>query len=94
MPTYEYECRECGHRFELFQSIKGKPRRKCPECGGRVERLIGSGAAVIFRGSGFYQTDYRSPEYKRKAKAELDGGSKSGACSEAKPTPDKSAKSD
>ena len=70
MPTYEYECRDCGHVFEKFQSITARRLRKCPECAGRVERLIGSGAGVIFRGSGFYQTDYRSAEYKKTAKAE------------------------
>ena len=70
MPTYEYECGSCGHRFEIFQSIKDKPRKKCPECGKGVERLIGAGSAVIFKGSGFYQTDYRSSDYKKKAEAE------------------------
>ena len=70
MPTYEYECRSCGHQFEAFQAITDKPLRKCPECGKGVRRLIGAGAAVIFRGSGFYQTDYRSADYDRKAKSE------------------------
>ena len=71
MPTYEYECTACSHRFERFQSITAKPVRTCPECGKRkVRRLIGPGAAVIFKGSGFYQTDYRSSDYKSKAKAE------------------------
>lgn len=60
MPTYDYRCNECGHEFETFQSITASPLKKCPECGRRkLERLIGSGAAVIFRGSGFYCTDYR-----------------------------------
>ncbi len=70
MPTYEYECSSCGHRFEVFQSIKDRPRRKCPECGKGVKRLIGAGSAVIFKGSGFYQTDYRSSDYKKKAESE------------------------
>jgi len=59
MPTYEYECKACEHRFEKFQSITARPLRKCPRCGGRVRRLIGAGAGVIFKGSGFYETDYK-----------------------------------
>lgn len=71
MPTYEYECGACGHGFEIFQSITESPKKKCPACGKmKAKRLIGSGAALIFKGSGFYQTDYRSSEYKQKAKAE------------------------
>ena len=70
MPTYEYECGSCGHRFEVFQSIKDKPKKRCPECGKGVKRLIGSGSAVIFKGSGFYQTDYRSSDYQKKAESE------------------------
>ena len=71
MPTYDYECRECGHRWELFQQMKENPKRKCPECGRlRARRLIGPGAGIIFRGSGFYQTDYRSQSYKDAAKAD------------------------
>jgi len=71
MPTYEYECKACGATFERFQSITDKPIRRCPTCRGqRVRRLIGTGAGILFRGSGFYQTDYRSEEYKAKAKAE------------------------
>jgi len=71
MPTYDYECSSCNHTFELFQNITERPRRKCPRCGRMtLRRLIGNGAAVIFKGSGFYQTDYRSKEYKEKAKAE------------------------
>ena len=65
MPTYEYECNRCGHAFERFQSMTDKPVRTCPACKGRsVRRLIGTGAAIIFKGSGFYQTDYRSESYK------------------------------
>lgn len=59
MPTYEYECKKTGRRFEMFQNITEAPVRKCPECGGKVRRLIGTGAAVIFKGSGSYATDYR-----------------------------------
>jgi len=71
MPTYEYECDACGHRFEEFQQISDAPLKTCPECKKRkLRRLIGAGAAVLFKGSGFYQTDYRSSDYKQKAKAE------------------------
>ena len=70
MPTYEYECQKCGHRFELFQMMSEEPKKRCPECRGKVKRLIGSGAGIIFKGSGFYQTDYRSDSYKKAAKAE------------------------
>ena len=59
MPTYEYECEQTGRRFEVFQNMSDKPVRRCPECGGKARRLIGSGGAVIFKGSGFYATDYR-----------------------------------
>lgn len=71
MPTYDYVCDACDHRFELFQSITAEPEKKCPECGKRkLRRLIGPGAAIIFKGSGFYQTDYRSESYKSKASSE------------------------
>ena len=59
MPTYEYECTACSHQFESFQAITAKPLKKCPECGGAVKRLIGRGAGIIFKGSGFYETDYK-----------------------------------
>jgi putative FmdB family regulatory protein len=65
MPTYDYICENCGLEFEEFQSITAKPLRKCPECGKRrLKRLIGSGSAVLFKGAGFYETDYRSENYK------------------------------
>ena len=68
MPTYDYECDACGHTFELFQSISDSVKRKCPECGKpKLRRLFGTGAAVMFKGSGFYQTDYRSDSYKQAA---------------------------
>lgn len=75
MPTYEYECTCCGHRFEKFQSIIAPPVKPCPRCGKRVRRLLGAGAGVIFKGSGFYVTDYRSESYKKAAKAEKEGQS-------------------
>ena len=71
MPTYDYVCDACEHAFELFQSIKEEAKRKCPECGKqKLRRLIGPGAAIVFKGSGFYQTDYRSESYKKAAAAE------------------------
>ena len=70
MPTYDYECRECGHRWELFQRMSENPKRKCPECGRlKAKRLIGPGAGIIFKGSGFSQPDYRSQSHKADAKA-------------------------
>ncbi|MBU0616716.1 MAG: zinc ribbon domain-containing protein, partial [Planctomycetes bacterium] len=71
MPTYEYACESCGHEFEEFQSITARPLKKCPQCGKpKLHRLIGTGGGVIFKGSGFYQTDYRSESYKKAAEAE------------------------
>ena len=76
MPTYDYVCRSCGHQFELFQTISAPVKRKCPQCAARkLERLIGAGSGVLFKGSGFYQTDYRSDSYKKAAAAEKGGGS-------------------
>ncbi|TVM03029.1 MAG: FmdB family transcriptional regulator [Candidatus Brocadia sp. WS118] len=73
MPTYDYRCNACSHSFELFQHIKENPVKKCPACGKlKAVRVIGAGGAVIFKGSGFYQTDYRSDEYKSKAKKETE----------------------
>ncbi len=60
MPTYDYRCLSCKHKFELFQSMMEEPISTCPECGGEVKRLIGAGAGPIFKGSGFYQTDYKN----------------------------------
>jgi putative FmdB family regulatory protein len=75
MPTYEYRCDACGHAFEKFQSITSDPIKKCPACGkNKVKRLIGTGAGMIFKGSGFYITDYRDKSYSDKAKAESGGG--------------------
>ena len=70
MPTYDYECDACGHEFELFQSITEPNKRKCPECKKlKLRRLFGTGAAVVFKGSGFYETDYRSESYKKGAES-------------------------
>ncbi|MFC1738860.1 FmdB family zinc ribbon protein [Planctomycetota bacterium] len=66
MPTYEYRCENCGYEFEQFQSITARSLHKCPECGrNTLKRLLGTGAGVIFKGNGFYQTDYRSESYKK-----------------------------
>ena len=75
MPTYEYECQKCGHRFDEFQSMTAKPLVRCPKCKGKLKRLIGAGAGFLFKGSGFYVTDYRSKGYKESAKKEKGGGS-------------------
>jgi putative FmdB family regulatory protein len=86
MPTYDYECDACGHKFELFQSISAPVEKKCPECKkNKLRRLIGTGAAVVFKGSGFYQTDYRSDSYKKAAdKDKPSSESKSDSKSESK----------
>ncbi|MCL4203353.1 MAG: zinc ribbon domain-containing protein [Pirellulaceae bacterium] len=68
MPTYDYECTACDHSFELFQNINDPVKKKCPACGkSKLRRLFGTGAALLFKGSGFYQTDYRSDSYKKGA---------------------------
>jgi putative FmdB family regulatory protein len=76
MPTYDYACAKCGHEFEVFQSMKDERLTKCPQkgCRGKVERRIGTGAGFVFKGSGFYITDYRSEGYKADAKKEAGGG--------------------
>jgi putative FmdB family regulatory protein len=74
MPTYEYECQKCGHRFEEFQSMKDAALTKCPKCKGKLKRLIGAGAGFIFKGSGFYTTDYRSSSYQEKKKSSESSG--------------------
>jgi putative FmdB family regulatory protein len=92
MPTYEYSCQKCGQNFEAFQSMRDEPFRECPKelCRlskwghGKVKRLLGTGAGLIFKGSGFYTTDYRSQSYKEAAKKEAapkvgEGGEKSAA---------------
>jgi putative FmdB family regulatory protein len=81
MPTYEYACRKCGHQFEQFQSMRDAPLRKCPACGQpALKRLVGGGAGLIFKGSGFYITDY-----KNKGAAKKDGGGEPSKPAEAKP---------
>src|SRR5437870_9688887 len=86
MPTYEYKCDACGAEFERFQSITAEPIKRCPECDkAKVRRLISTGAGLIFKGSGFYITDYRDKSYTDKAKADSDGGeSKSESTAESK----------
>lgn len=95
MPTYDYECDACGHEFELFQSISEPIKRKCPECKKqKLRRLFGTGAAVVFKGSGFYETDYRSESYKKGAeKAKKDTEKKSDSKSSGK-SEKKATKSD
>jgi putative FmdB family regulatory protein len=72
MPTYEYKCDHCNKKFELFQKITEEPIAKCPSCGARAQRLFGTGSGFIFKGSGFYATDYRSESYRKREKEEKD----------------------
>jgi putative FmdB family regulatory protein len=105
MPTYEYKCNNCGHKFEKFHSITSPAIRKCPECGkNAVERLISAGGGLIFKGSGFYITDYRDAAYTDKAKADTEksqapaktgeGESKPATTADAKPETKADSKSD
>jgi putative FmdB family regulatory protein len=87
MPTYDYVCDGCGHAFELFQSMTDAVKKTCPKCGKKkLRRLIGAGGAIVFKGSGFYKTDYRSESYTKAAAAESpktgDGGKGSGKSGE------------
>jgi putative FmdB family regulatory protein len=100
MPTYDYVCDACNHEFEAFESIKADPQTVCPECSEhKLRRKIGAGAAILFKGSGFYITDYRSDSYKKGAAADKSGGgsdSKSASKGDSKsssptPTPTASA---
>ncbi|OJW22723.1 MAG: FmdB family transcriptional regulator [Planctomycetales bacterium 71-10] len=97
MPTYDYVCDACGHEFEAFESIKADPQTDCAACGKpSLRRRIGPGAAILFKGSGFYQTDYRSDSYKKAAKADTSSGgpsngSSSGGESKKAPSPPPSA---
>ncbi|HUW83527.1 MAG TPA: zinc ribbon domain-containing protein [Phycisphaerae bacterium] len=85
MPTYEYQCQQCGHDFEQYQQITARPLRRCPSCGQTaLKRLIGTGAGVLFRGSGFYQTDYRSAGYKEAAKKDKPEGAAGSVGSDSK----------
>jgi len=70
VPTYDFRCGRCGKVFESFEKIDGPRHKTCPACGGRATRMIGSGAGIIFKGSGFYETDYRSKEYRKRLKEE------------------------
>jgi len=95
MPRYDYECQKCGTRFEVVQSMNDAKLEDCPEnsCDGRVKRLLGTGAGLIFKGSGFYQTDYRSPSYQEGAKAEKAGAkAESGAATGGGPPQAEAAK--
>jgi putative FmdB family regulatory protein len=99
MPTYDYRCKSCDHTWELFQPITAKPVQECPECGkATANRIIGPGAGIIFKGSGFYQTDYRSESYKKGAeaakKSEEKASGKSDGGSDAKAAPASKTKSD
>jgi len=81
MPNYDYECQKCGNRLEVFQSMNDAKLTDCriEGCGGELRRLLGTGGGIIFKGSGFYQTDYRSSSYQAGAKAEGGGASKGDA---------------
>lgn len=93
MPTYDYECTACEHKFEEFQSITAKTLKVCPKCGKRkLRRLVGAGAALLFKGSGFYCTDYRSSSYKSQAGSESSANSASSSSSSTAPS--SSTKSD
>ena len=95
MPTYDYECDACGHRYELFQQISENPKKKCPKCGkSKLRRLFGTGAALMFKGSGFYQTDYRSESYKKASEAEKKSSSESTSPSSEKKDSSTTAKSE
>ena len=78
MPNYDYQCEKCGHVFEVFQRMNDSKLEDCPkdDCSGKVRRLLGTGAGVIFKGSGFYQTDYRSESYKKGQSKESGSGAK------------------
>ena len=78
MPTYEYRCRKCGHQFEVFHGIKDETPRRCPRCRSRAQRVPAGGAGLLFKGSGFYITDYRSKTYREKARQEKSGGTAAG----------------
>ncbi|NQV24144.1 MAG: zinc ribbon domain-containing protein [Rhodopirellula sp.] len=96
MPTYDYKCANCEHQWEEFQSITAKPLRKCPECGKlKAKRMIGPGAGIIFKGSGFYETDYRSSSYSKDAAADKKASESSNKPSDSSSkSSDKSSKSD
>ena len=72
MPTYDYKCSECNHTFEYFQPMSAEPLKECPKCTGRLKRIIGTGSGPIFKGSGFYQTDYKGKSQQSKKSSETD----------------------
>lgn len=95
MPTYDYRCDACEHEFELFQSMTDSAKRKCPSCGkAKLRRLIGTGAGVIFKGSGFYETDYRSDSYSKAAAAEKKSTSDKSDSADSKKSDTKAASPD
>lgn len=99
MPTYDYQCLDCGSKFELFQNMTEDPIQECPDCRGKVKRLIGAGAGLIFKGSGFYSTDYRDDGYKEAAKKDKapstgEGGKSDDKKSDGDKKPSGDAKSD
>ena len=96
MPTYDYQCAACGHKFEKFQSIKADPVKECPACHAEsARRLIGTGAGIIFKGGGFYETDYRSDSYSKDAKKDSgDAGDKKADKSDKGDKSDKPAKTE
>ncbi len=89
MPTYEYRCPECGTDFEKFQKMSDEPGAPCPKCGANAERRLSGGAGLVFKGSGFYITDYRGDGYKKAAEADKGGSSSSSSSSESKPAESK-----
>ncbi len=94
MPTYEYECVDCGYQFEEFQSITADPIDSCPKCAGRAKKLISAGAGFLFKGSGFYATDYRSESYKKDAKKDKGTPSDSGSSGKEKDSTSKAKEKD
>ena len=93
MPTYEYECQKCKQVFEKFQTMTAEPLKFCPKCHGRVKRLLGTGAGFIFKGSGFYATDYRSSNYRSGAKSDSADKAKTDSADKTKPDSSDKAKS-
>lgn len=94
MPTYDYECDACQHHFDAFQAISEDPLKKCPKCGKKkLRRLFGAGAGLIFKGSGFYLTDYRSDSYKQAAAADKPDSGQSSSTTETKSAESKTSES-
>lgn len=91
MPTYEYQCVKCEHRFEEFHGISEQPKLKCPKCRGRTRRLISGGAGLLFKGSGFYITDYRSDSYRKAARSESSSSTPATAASKSESSSSKPA---